>query len=1668
MTRRKQNYPKRLKCEAEERERKGSTSEDNNSADAPRELEAAAGGGARGDNSPLATDEEGGEEEEEEDNDENHHHHHHRHHHHHLTRRGGEEKEEEEGGHDAAASSAATSHLLPGLGCQDMSDDGDDHHHHHPPVSDSTAPSRSVVTAHQSLLENPSPKSLLPESHHHHHHRGVGVGVGVVVSPGNHSLNHNHNHNPAGSHTATPTTPSPPTPSPLASLCGMTVPSVPAVDEGNSGAIKEEERSTPSASSRKTSLPSKNRTVVSPLAMASSSVMLPVPAALPRPVLPSTDKEKPRRTSPAHRTSGVSQQHQQQHGRRHSSFYEKMAAQALAVATSAAAAAAAANNNNNNTSSSSALELTTTGDDDDQPLDLSRKSSRPRSVSEPDPSGPTTARWGEGGGKRGKDGRSSNSSSSGKGDEAGGMSNGISSLQSLQKRFGGDFLMETPRRPSSIIPLQSTILPSKSILRPPPIPGNGLSHLSISAAAAAAAAAASSASSSSSLSSNHHHHHHQQPHHHPHHSSGATTKSKSTVSAKADRMDKMMSIATSTNPVTTVRKSEKPPDNTSESSSRKAESSSSSSSSSSKPGKSGGSGMAVGGNKAAAESEADNKYTIHRCSCQKSFGTLYALSAHLQETGHVPSSSKQQTLMDYPKLVRGQDMWLNQESEQTRRILRCMQCGESFKSLPMLTVHMMQTQHYSKIVSAEHGRRSHKCSAYCDRELDRECIFKCKRVTGVKRARVCQETYTDMEGLANHMIVSGHHKKQVLRSHNCTELALRHKHRKRFLSDEASGSTVASLLEYKRKYQGGSGGSNGYLPQIGGGGSGGGGGGSSGTATPSSSDGLVPCESCGKKIEMPWFLEHVRLCLRQKAEVIDALKVKLFGEECGGSGKPAKTSNSESKGKSSDNSLEQPLPSTRDTALFKRLNSIGCSSSPAGTGKDSGADHVHTDSQDAESKEEKAELSAKLSSQETDVNQNENDVPKCSGRESAEPSDRSEDKPCCMQSPESAPQKDEEDKACAKSKQNAASPDDKPVQEKLAEDGAESRKESKEEPGVDPGTKNGGETPAPGDRCISPRIPSPMTDEENTSERSPSPPSDPSQSEDSKPPSPAPPSPRSKPEPPPPPPSQDLTITVKRELESDEEEDTMKNHKKIKLEEAEQQHEGGGEAEESKIVQNKIKVKIPDDDSSMKGTPSPASQSSPNPLPSENRANLNGKIPRSTAQDPSLDIIDPNSEDEPAKESGSSALKAMESFIQRSFSSKFDSRRNTMSAGFGSISGPPHMPPMLNMSRGVPRSSASPSTSASPAASSMSYLSQFSRFLSPVQPSSSKYLDIGKDSPLPSFEKNVLSSLSAKSAELLEKTRNPIRDMASMKPVSANGLTVKPTKGLTKTKSATATSQSMDDDDKEKESDEERDEKKGVTVKEADQPCKAEDLATKYLNLDEEENREEKGETDERGSSSSSKGESSKGSGKKSALDSLSSFVYGQPMTSEHPLDSLQKLLTKTSIPKVMSAAVSPFPHFSPHHYPYLTEQMMERMCFTPPDLPSSSSPAASAMPLNLSLKPGAGGGSSSDDEDPASSHQDCDSPSALRDPEDGNQSSPGAVGPDGELTEFKCAACSRRFASKGSYRYHLSRCHLSSVKKYGIKEAFNMSPYVYLPLDHTAKFTKYYQMAQELASKGK
>jgi hypothetical protein len=53
------------------------------------------------------------------------------------------------------------------------------------------------------------------------------------------------------------------------------------------------------------------------------------------------------------------------------------------------------------------------------------------------------------------------------------------------------------------------------------------------------------------------------------------------------------------------------------------------------------------------------------------------------------------------KLVRGQDVWLGKGEEQTRQILKCMWCGQSFRSLADLTTHMSETKHYTKVIPQE-------------------------------------------------------------------------------------------------------------------------------------------------------------------------------------------------------------------------------------------------------------------------------------------------------------------------------------------------------------------------------------------------------------------------------------------------------------------------------------------------------------------------------------------------------------------------------------------------------------------------------------------------------------------------------------------------------------------------------------------------------------------------------------------------------------------------------------------------------------------------------------------------------------------------------------------------------------------------------------------------------
>ena len=755
------------------------------------------------------------------------------------------------------------------------------------------------------------------------------------------------------------------------------------------------------------------------------------------------------------------------------------------------------------------------------------------------------------------------------------------------------------------------------------------------------------------------------------------------------------------------------------------------------------------------EKQGEN-YTNHLCTCGRWFDGLYSLSLHLQETGHLPARNKSVSLLEYPKLVRGQDMWLNQESEQTRRILRCIQCGESFKTLPLLTVHMMKTQHYTKIVSSEHARRAHKCSAYCDKDTDKECVFKCK---------VCEESFSDMEGLANHMIMSGHHKKQARLSQHDVQF----KKRKRYSFEEAlhpfGNPNMADMIEYKRQMMSGH-----SSPDV---------------TNEELDDNKISCENCGQKIEMKSFVEHVRACLGQK------LKEDIAKFE-----KEKENLKKLEKEKRKRMEMEQ-----NDSAREK--------------GSCSPTKRQKVDNETGSIKEEPE------SDNETEV------VVKKEKDES------------------------ESDLAIPKSERQDSKP--KP-------DHSDSRHSS----------------------------------EENDSNE-----------------------------------SVDNGKSILKEIQ------TLVDSK-------------GHMNEKSEVGKHSIEAK------------------------SESRKSKSNVAKR-------LDIIDPDNSKDASVNEGS-ALSAMESFIKKSFSNKFDYKKGNIIISPNSSSDATVHP--------------RPTNSSSIGLDSSDYLNRYKNFYAALN------LNNGYKYESPEKEK-IKSESSHYKNGLMSGQDGDRNGKFSPSPCSDNGKT----NGRESVASVASDSSSVLD--------------------------KNENLETKYLSL--ETNAESKCET------------STKSSSKSSALDNLSSFVYGQTLTSEHPLDSLQRLITKSDIPALMSGggAAGRFKFLPPH------------LQFHPPGLDLTS-------PLNLSVRsPKAGADSDDDDARSPKSRQDEDS---FSDYEATNSPS----NSDSDPAEYRCAACSRRFASKGSYRYHLSRCHLSSVKRYGIKEAFNMSPYIYLPLDHTAKFSKYYEMAKELANKAK
>jgi len=106
------------------------------------------------------------------------------------------------------------------------------------------------------------------------------------------------------------------------------------------------------------------------------------------------------------------------------------------------------------------------------------------------------------------------------------------------------------------------------------------------------------------------------------------------------------------------------------------------------------------------------------------------------------------------KLVRGQDVWLGRGAEQTRQILKCMWCGQSFKSLDEMTKHMRETQHYTNIISQEQiiSWRTPE-----DKQVQ-------QAVNAVLTCKVCDEVFGSLKDLTYHMSKNSHYKEHMLRT----------------------------------------------------------------------------------------------------------------------------------------------------------------------------------------------------------------------------------------------------------------------------------------------------------------------------------------------------------------------------------------------------------------------------------------------------------------------------------------------------------------------------------------------------------------------------------------------------------------------------------------------------------------------------------------------------------------------------------------------------------------------------------------------------------------------------------------------------------------------------------------------------------------------------------------
>lgn len=302
---------------------------------------------------------------------------------------------------------------------------------------------------------------------------------------------------------------------------------------------------------------------------------------------------------------------------------------------------------------------------------------------------------------------------------------------------------------------------------------------------------------------------------------------------------------------------------------------------------------------------ADQTKDVLKCVwCKMSFPTLQAMSTHMAETKHgtaaaqslqpppppppppVSSSSGHKNdlnmlikeTMPLPrKLVRGQDVWLGKGAEQTRQILKCMWCGQSFRSLQEMTTHMQQTQHYTNIISQEQiiswksadenkssSGGSSNASAASTSSPSSAVNTSANHVSAVLTCKVCDQAFNSLKELSVHMVKNSHYKEHMMRS--ITEGSNR---RRQTREKRKKSLPVRKLLELERAQHEVKNGDGGY-PIAGGG--------FKAINDTNHRLGRIICEKCGEKVDVASFMEHLRVCVTMTADQKNLLKTALMSQ----------------------------------------------------------------------------------------------------------------------------------------------------------------------------------------------------------------------------------------------------------------------------------------------------------------------------------------------------------------------------------------------------------------------------------------------------------------------------------------------------------------------------------------------------------------------------------------------------------------------------------------------------------------------------------------------------------------------------------------------------------------------------------------------------------------------